>query len=80
MNVLGNLLLWTEYNTAGQRRLPNVPWWRRWLVNPALNGLVHFTYPQSVEQRYKPPPRLVRLFKSKLPRTLGFKRQENKQT
>ena len=68
LNVLGNLLLWTEYNTAGQRRLPDVPRWRKWLVNPVLNGLVHFTYPQSVEQRYKPPPKLVRLLKSKMPR------------
>lgn len=49
VNVLGNMLILTDYDRT-RHHLPHVPSWRRRLVNPVLTGLIIWTYPEHVEE------------------------------
>ncbi|KAH8884930.1 hypothetical protein GQ53DRAFT_696760 [Thozetella sp. PMI_491] len=52
VNVLGNIVLATEYDITLHDR-PHMAPWRRF-VNPLISGLIFWTYPQSLEQKYPP--------------------------
>ena len=64
LNVVGNVFLWTEYDIS-RRRHEYVPRWKRQTVNRTIAWLIFWTYPQSVEQRWKKPPRLIGMLKDK---------------
>ncbi len=69
LNVLGNILLWMEYDRSRHYH-PRMPRWRKYFVNPVTSTLIFWTYPESVEQKYRLPPRLVRMLRYKISQKL----------
>ena len=73
LNVLGNLPLWAEYDRS-LHYLPKMPVWRRRLVNPLIDLLIFWTYPQSVEQKYRNPPAVISTIQRGLSHKFWWKR------
>ncbi|KAK8095025.1 hypothetical protein PG997_001710 [Apiospora hydei] len=52
LNCIGNVLLMFEYNIT-KHYMPEIPLRRR-MLNFLITGLIYWTYPQCVEQKYPP--------------------------
>ncbi|KAK6845747.1 hypothetical protein PG990_004098 [Apiospora arundinis] len=52
LNCVGNVLLMFEYNMT-KHYMPEIPLRRR-VLNYLITGLIYWTYPQCVEQKYPP--------------------------
>lgn len=52
LNCIGNILLMFEYNMT-KHYVPEIPLRRR-ILNYLITGLIYWTYPQCVEQKYPP--------------------------
>ncbi|KAK8133376.1 hypothetical protein PG984_005388 [Apiospora sp. TS-2023a] len=52
LNCIGNILLMFEYNMT-KHYMPEIPLRRR-MLNYLITGLIYWTYPQCVEQKYPP--------------------------
>lgn len=70
LNVLGNIILWAEYDFS-KHSFKGTPWWQRKLLNRVMFMLIFWTYPQSLEQRYREPPPSILFLKRKLLRKMG---------
>jgi len=55
LNVLGNIPLWLEYDRTKYRHAHVAPWKRKGM-NGIMQLLIFWTYPQSVELKYRRPP------------------------
>lgn len=52
LNVIGNVVLTLEYDMT-KHYVPQITLRRR-LLNLMMTGLIYWTYPQCVEQKYPP--------------------------